>query len=132
MYLLDTDTLIYSLKAHPEVVANLNRHRRDPMAVSVVSLMELYYGDHKSQRAESNLAKVRAIERAFRVLPLGAECAETFGSLKASLDARGCPLDDFDLCLAATALSHNLVLVTKNTRHFERIDGLRQDNWTMS
>lgn len=129
MYLLDTDTLIYSLKAHPAVVASLNRHRRDPMAVSVVSLLELYYGAHKSQRAESNLAKVRAVEGAFRVLPLGVELAGTFGSLKAGLDARGLPLDDFDLCLAATALSHNLVLVTNNTRHFKRIGGLRLDNW---
>ena len=132
MYLLDTDTLIYSLKGHSAVVANLNRHRRDPMAVSVVSLMELYYGAHKSQRTESNLAKVRAVERAFRVLPLGAESAETFGSLKAGLDAQGLPLDDFDLCLAALALTHNLVLVTNNTRHFERIDGLHLDNWAAS
>jgi tRNA(fMet)-specific endonuclease VapC len=130
MYLLDTDTLIYSLKGDPAVVENLQRHRRDPMVVSVVSLMELYYGAHKSQRVESNLAKVRAIEGAFRVLALGAESTETFGSLKAYLDATGLRVDDFDLCLAATALCHNLVLVTNNTKHFERIGGLRLENWS--
>lgn len=132
MYLLDTDTLVYSLKGHPAVLGNLTRHRLDPMAVSVISLMELYYGAHKSQRTQSNLAKVRAVEAAFRILPLDVESAETFGSLKASLDARGTPLDDFDLCLAALALTHNLVLVTNNARHFGRIDGLRLDNWAAS
>ncbi len=131
MYLLDTDTLIYSLKGDPAVVANLNRHRRDPMAVSVISLMELYYGAYKSQRVESNLAKVRALEWGFRVLPVGPELAETFGSLKAGLESRGLPLDDFDLSLAATALSQNLVLVTNNGRHFERIEGLRLENWAV-
>lgn len=129
MYLVDTNILIYALKGVPGVVTELERHRLDALAVSAVTLMELYYGAHKSQRVESNLAKVRAVEAAFRILPLGAETVETFGALKARLEAEGTPLDDFDLALAATALAYNLTLVTDNTRHFSRVPGLRLANW---
>ena len=129
MYLLDTDILVYALKGDAAVRGNLEKHRADPLAVSVVSLMELYYGAHKSRRPVSNLAKVRALEAAFEVLALAQECVETFGSLKAGLEAKGQPLDDFDLALAATCLAHHLILVTNNTRHFSRIEGLRLENW---
>lgn len=129
MYLLDTDILIYSLKGHAAVCENLEKHRADPLAVSVISLMELYYGAHKSRHPESNLAKVRTIEAAFRIIHVGPECAASFGSLKAGQEAKGLRLDDFDLALAAASLAHNLVLVTNNVRHFGRIDGLRLENW---
>jgi len=132
MYLLDTDILIYSLKGHAVVVAALKRHREDPMSVSVVSLMELYYGAHKSQRVESNLAKVRAIAASLEVLPVTEVCAETFGALKATLETQGTPLDDLDLAIAATALTRNLTLVTNNEAHFQRVPGLRVENWAHS
>ncbi|HSR69621.1 MAG TPA: type II toxin-antitoxin system VapC family toxin [Acidobacteriota bacterium] len=129
MYLLDTDILIYSLKGDPRVRARLERHRSDPQAVSVISVMELYYGAYKSERTLSNLAKVRQIEKTFPVLPLASESAETFGSLKNSLESDGTRLEDFDLAIAATALAHNLTLVSNNIRHFDRIDGLRLESW---
>jgi tRNA(fMet)-specific endonuclease VapC len=129
MFLLDTDILIYSLKGQALVVANVTRHREDRMAMSVISLMELYYGARKSQRMEANLAKVRALSASFGVIPLGEDCAETFGELKAGLAAKGTPLDDFDLAIAATALVRNLTLVTNNEAHFRRISGLKVQNW---
>ncbi len=129
MYLLDTSIVIYALKGDEAVTSQVDRHRLDPMLLSVVSLMELFYGAHKSQRTRSNLAKVRRLERAFEVLSLSSETADTFGELKAHLELRGTPLDDFDLAIAATALSHNLVLVTNNEKHFKRIEGLAVENW---
>ena len=130
MYLLDTNIIIYALKGAPGVQRHLEEHRSDSLAVSVVTLMELYYGAHKSQRKEANLAKVRAIEGAFEVLPLGPECVESFGLLKANLEQKGTPLDDFDLMLAAVALAHNLTLVSNNLKHLKRIEGLSLANWT--
>ena len=99
------------------------------MSVSVVSLMELYYGAHKSQRVESNLAKVRAIAASFEVIPVAEVCAETFGDLNATIETQGTPLDDLDLAIAATALTRNLTLVTNNEAHFQRVPGLRVENW---
>jgi tRNA(fMet)-specific endonuclease VapC len=131
MYLLDTDTIIFSLKGNRTVAKNLELHIEDPMQVSVITMMELYFGAYKSQRFEANMAKVRTIEQTFEVLPAGKEIADVFGAMKASLQKAGSPLDDFDLIISATALSRNLVLVTNNTRHFARIEGLMLANWSV-
>jgi len=130
MYLLDTDILIYSLKGDEAVQQNLRNHLNDPLQISSVTLMELYYGAYKSQKMESNLAKVRKIENSLEIIPVSRETAEIFGMLKAKFEVTGMPLDDFDLILAATALSHNLILVTNNECHFQRIDGLKIENWS--
>ena len=131
MYLLDTDTVIFALKGDTAVLTNLRHHARDPMKISVVSLMELYYGAHKSRKLASNLGKVKTLENAFEIIPVSQPIAEVFGVLEAGLEKAGSPVDDFDLIIASCALSHNLILVTNNVRHFERIDGLKLTNWTM-
>ncbi len=130
MYLLDTDTIIYSLKGHEAVQKNLSTHIDDPMSLSVISLMELYYGAYKSQKVTSNLSKIRILEKTFEIIPAGTESAEIFGILKTDLEKSGNPLDDFDLIIAACAMTYNLTLVTNNYRHFERIDGLKLANWS--
>lgn len=130
MYLLDTDILIYSLKGHEKVQGNLRKHIGDPIQISSVTLMELYFGAYKSKKVESNLAKVRKIESSLEIIPISQELAEIFGLLKAKLETAGTPLDDFDLILAATALSRNLILVTNNERHFKRVEGLKIENWS--
>ena len=93
--------------------------------------MELYYGAYKSREATSNLAKIRTLESSLDILPVGVECVEAFALLKANLEKVGSPLDDFDLIIASCAIAHNLVLVTNNAKHFKRIAGLAQTNWTV-
>lgn len=129
MYLLDTDILIYSLKGHAKVIANLRKHVRSSLTISVVSVMELYFGAHKSAMPVANLARVKRIETAFDIIPAGVEIADTFGRLKAELERSGTPLDDFDLMIASSALAYSLILVTNNTKHFKRIKGLGIQNW---
>jgi tRNA(fMet)-specific endonuclease VapC len=130
MYLLDTDTIIFSLKGHDAVKKNLQQHFYDPIKICAITLMELYYGAYKSQKIESNLAKIKTLENSLEIIPLGKESVEIFGIYKAKLEKEGNPLDDFDLILGACALSHNLVLVTNNVKHFQRIEGLKITNWT--
>ncbi|MBM4329834.1 MAG: type II toxin-antitoxin system VapC family toxin [Deltaproteobacteria bacterium] len=67
MFLLDTDTIIFNLKGHPAVKENLQRHLNDPIKISVVTCMELYYGAYKSVNVTANLAKIRKIEEAIKV-----------------------------------------------------------------
>lgn len=129
MYLLDTDTIIYLLKGNQKVQENLRLHANDQLRISIITLMELYYGAHKSQHVEANLAKIRTLEHTIDILPAGPEIAAIFGMLKARLESDGNRLDDFDLIIAAAALTHNLVLVSNNEKHFQRIDGLRLENW---
>lgn len=130
MYLLDSDTLIYSLKGNPAVQKQLVLHLNDALKVSVISMMELYYGAFKSERIAGNLAKVRKIEQHLEIVPVAIEIAEIFGILKSDMESKGTRLDDFDLIIASSALAHNLILVTNNVRHFERIEGLKIENWT--
>lgn len=129
MYLLDTDIVIYSLKGHRAVKKNLERNLHAPLKISIITLMELYYGAYKSQNVASNLGKIKRIEDAVEIILLGKESAEVFAMLKADLEKAGAPLDDFDLILAACALTHDLVLVTNNVKHFKRIQGLKLENW---
>ena len=130
MYLIDTDIMIYNLKGNEMVRQNLRNHFNDPIQISSVTLMELYYGAFKSRKVESNLAKVRKIENSLEIIPINNDQVELFGMLKVKLEKTGTPLDDFDLILAATALSHNLILVTNNERYFSRIEGLKIENWS--
>jgi predicted nucleic acid-binding protein len=130
MFLLDSDTVIFALKGNPAVRANLKVHLEAPIKVSVVTCMELYYGAYKSQKVNSNLAKIRTLEESLEVIPLGPEISGVFGKLKAQLESSGARLDDFDLAIAACALAYDLTLVTNNTKHFQRVEGLKLTNWT--
>jgi len=131
MFLLDTDTIIYNLKGNEAIKKNLQYHFDAPLKISVITLMELYYGAYKSEKFSSNLAKVRTIENTFEIIPAGKESAENFGLLKASLEKSGTRLDDFDLTIASCALAYNLTLVTNNLKHFSRIEGLKITNWSV-
>ena len=129
MFLLDTDTVIYSMKGKDTVQKNLLLHLNDPILLSTVTLMELYYGVYKSQKVTSNLAKIKLLEQSLEIIHIGLESAEIFGMLKSQVEVNGTRLDDFDLIIASCALSKNLTLVTNNVKHFKRIDGLKLANW---
>ena len=129
MFLLDTDTIIFLLKANPVVQKNLRRYYEDAIKISVITLMELYFGAYKSQQVAGNLAKIKTLENSLEVIPVGKETADVFGIQKSALEKAGSPLDDFDLILGCCALAHNLTLVTNNTKHFKRIKGLKLTNW---
>ena len=131
-YLIDTDIIIYSLKNHAQVVENFRRFANAQKSISVITYGELAYGARKSQHTEKNLAKVFRIGELFPVLPVSRTIIDTFASLKASLEKTGRGIDDMDLLIAATAITHNLVLVTNNSRHFARVSGLETVNWAQS
>ena len=131
MFLLDTDTIIYNLKGHDAVTKNLQQHIEDPIKISIVTLMELYFGAYKSEKVAVNLAKVRTIENSFEVIAAEKGSAGIYGMLKVALERSGTPLDDFDLIIAACALAHNLILVTNNIKHFTRVEGLKLTSWSV-
>ncbi len=129
MFLLDTDTVIYNMKGNVNVQKKLRQHISDSIKISVITLMELYYGARKSQNVSPNLAKIKILEQSIETIPVGLESTEIFGLIKAQLEIAGNRLDDFDLIIASCAIAHNLTLVTNNTKHFERINGIELTNW---
>jgi tRNA(fMet)-specific endonuclease VapC len=131
MYLLDTDTIIYSLMGIPAVVENIRAHAADPKAISVITYGELVYGAEKSQKISQNLAKVHRIREIFPVIELSCSIMDTFGSLKAELGRNGEVVDDFDLIIAATAITMGYSVVSNNEKHFSKIHDLSLENWTI-
>jgi len=131
MYLLDTDIIIYSLKGVPAVVENMRAHAADPKAVSVITYGELVYGAEKSQQTANNLAKVHRLREIFPIIELSCSIMDTFGSLKANLNRQGNVIDDFDLVIAATAITMGYAVVTNNDKHFSKLPDLSTENWTV-
>ncbi|MCX7011736.1 MAG: type II toxin-antitoxin system VapC family toxin [Candidatus Sumerlaeota bacterium] len=129
MYLIDTDILIYALKARPNVLVRFAETREAPKAISVVSYGELLFGAMKSSRPQESLARARRVGELFQVVDVTRAIIEGFAAIKADLQRKGAPLDDFDLIIAATAVSLGYRLVTNNERHFRRVPGLRVENW---
>ncbi len=130
MYLIDSDILIYSLKNLPMVRQRFTEKASIPKAISVITYGELYYGAKKSAQVEKNLAIVRRISELFSIINTTKSIMETFADLKTDLQIKGKIISDFDLIIAATALSFNYTLVTNNDKHFSRIPSLQIENWT--
>ena len=91
----------------------------------------MYYGAYNSNRVTENLARAEFFIQNLPVLPLNDTALRRFGELKAELRRTGQPIADFDLLIASVALAAGYILVTNNTRHYERITGLQLENWTI-
>jgi tRNA(fMet)-specific endonuclease VapC len=118
------------VKGNPQVLGRFQETAEEPKALSVITYGELLYGAIKSQRRQENLAKVRRLQGIFPIVEVTNAIMETYAVIKAGVESRGKPLDDFDLVIAATAISLGYRLVTNNERHFARIEELRLENWT--
>lgn len=129
MYLLDTDTVIYGLKNVAKVVDHYKAKAEVPKSISVISYGELIYGAKRSGQSTRNLAVVRRVAEIFPVIDVSSAIMDVFGELKAELGSRGNTVDDFDLVIAATAISYNYCLVTNNEKHFKMVPGLKLENW---
>jgi tRNA(fMet)-specific endonuclease VapC len=129
-YLIDTDIIVYSLKNQKQVISNFEAKINSPKSISVISYGELIYGANKSKHREKNIANVHRLSEIFPLLPITPSIMETFGELKARLSIEGSIIADMDLLIASTAITHNLILVTNNERHFGRITELELENWT--
>ncbi len=101
-----------------------------PKCISVITYGELVYGAMKSRHVERSLATAYRIAELFPIIDANRSMMDLFGAIKSKLERQGNMIDDMDVLIAATALSHNLILVTNNTSHFSRVDDLRIENWT--
>lgn len=130
-YLLDTNICIYIAKKNPmRVFSRLDQLRPGDAVMSVITYFELVYGAWKSQRLQENLGTIDRLQSLIPPQPLDASVAGHYGNMRAELERRGARIGDYDLLIAAHALSLGLTLVTNNVREFGRIQGLRVENWT--
>ncbi|GAA3975729.1 type II toxin-antitoxin system tRNA(fMet)-specific endonuclease VapC [Allohahella marinimesophila] len=128
-FMLDTNIVIYVIKRRPiEVMDTFNKHAGH-LCISSITLAELLHGAEKSARPEQNLAVVEDFVSRLDVLDYGARAAGHYGNIRTVLERKGTPIGVNDLHIAAHCRSEGLVMVTNNLGEFERVDGLRTDNW---
>jgi len=134
MFVLDTDVLsdLIRKKPNPRLQKRIRKVPREHLCTTAVSVMELRYGsalrpDHQvfwRRLKENILSRVR-------ILRFDSRAAIIAGDLRAKLRRRGRQIGQADIMIAAVALTHGIPLVTRNQSHFQRIPGLRLEDWTL-
>lgn len=131
-YLLDTNIVIYVIKRRPLQVLTLFNQHAGRMAMSTITLAELYHGAEKSQMVAQNLQVIEDFASRLEVLPYSHHAAQHYGAIRSALEKNGQPIGINDLHIAAHARSQGLVMVTNNHREFARVPGLLVENWVSS
>ena len=127
-YLLDTNICIELLRGNRDVSRKLIALGEGRCALSVITLYELMFGAYYSKRKEQEVPKVKMFVERFPIIPL-TDAAEKYAAIKTQLRSAGILIDEFDLMIAATALTGDYILATDNIRHFQRIADLKIENW---
>lgn len=128
-YVLDTNAVIGLMRGVQPLTTRVRGLGPAPFAVSSISLAELWFGAARSRRPARNRADQDAALAPFRVLDFDARAADRYASVRAQMEAKGKPIGDRDLLIAATALAHGATLVTHNVRELSRVPGLRVEDW---
>lgn len=128
-YMLDTNMVIYTIKNKPSNVRIAFNKHSDQMCISSVTYMELVYGAEKSSKPEQSIKIVEGFIARLDVLPFDELAAIHCGQIRAELAAKGTPIGPYDQMIAGHARSRGLIVVTNNVKEFERVNGLRLENW---
>lgn len=130
MKMIDTNICIYTIKHKPEsVIKRFVVEIPNGLCISSITLAELWHGVEKSANPQKNAATLTKFLTALTVLPFDDYAALEYGKICADLQRKGTPIGTMDMLIAAHAKAENLILVTNNTREFERVVGLELENW---
>jgi tRNA(fMet)-specific endonuclease VapC len=124
-YLVDTDWLFEALKRREPALTTLRNLTSGGISISWISVAELYEGPFNSPFPQSRLVALKHFMSTYRILGIDDAVAESFARTRSHLRRHGETVADLDLLIAATALAHDLTLLTFNQRHFQRIPDLR-------
>lgn len=132
LYMLDTDMCSYIIRRHPPTLyRRLSDVSPEEVCISVVTRAELLYGLQRIAPAHRLQEEVRFILRSVRTMPWENDAADFYAEIRHQLVSAGQPIGELDMMIAAHALATGAVLVTNNTRHYERIaQPLTQENWS--
>ncbi len=128
-YQLDTNIAIYVIKRRPVEALEIFNQHAGQLSISSITLAELMHGVEKSTMPDHNLRQVEDFVSRLVVLEYGNKAAAHYGDIRATLERKGMPIGINDLHIAGHARSEGLTLVTNNQKEFERVEGLRLENW---
>ena len=128
--MLDTNICIYLIKKKlPKIIDRLIELDPSHVCISSITLGELEYGVEKSVQFEKNREVLEAFLLPLEISPFDDMAAVDYGKQRAKLEKKGSPIGSLDLMIGAHALSLGAILVTNNTKEFNRIEGLKIENW---
>ncbi|WP_350306601.1 type II toxin-antitoxin system tRNA(fMet)-specific endonuclease VapC [Photorhabdus viridis] len=128
-YMLDTCICIYTLKNRPQKVREAFLRHHGQLCISTVTLIELVKGAEKSGNPEANMKVIEEFVARLEVLNFDNRAAMHSGQVIAELERNGLRIGAYDNQIAGHARSQGLIIVTNNVREFERVSGLRVENW---
>jgi tRNA(fMet)-specific endonuclease VapC len=129
-YILDTNICIYIIKKKPlSVLHRLSKIKINDAGISSITLSELEYGVEKSSNPDRNRVALIEFASLLEIYDYDASAAREYGIIRADLEKRGKIIGAMDMLIAAQAKSLNLILVTNNEKEFNRIPGLKIENW---
>ena len=130
-YMLDTNICIYAIKHKPEqVFMRLQEHDPIDICISSVTYAELVHGAEKSKAIEKNRVALALLLANIEIMNFDSLAAESYGKIRADLEKAGTPIGPFDMMIAGHAMALGYIVVTNNTKEFERVKGLKLENWT--
>jgi len=132
MYMLDTNICIYIIKKKREkVLAKLKQNRETGLYISSITLAELEFGIANADSSYMEKNRIALIEflTIIGIKHFDDNAAKEYGTVKKGLKDKNCLIGPFDMLIAAHAKSLGMILVTNNTREFERIEGLKVEDW---
>jgi tRNA(fMet)-specific endonuclease VapC len=129
-YLLDTNACVdYLTGRYPRVVARIQGSSPEDLCLTSVVVAELRYGADHSVRRRTNHARIDVLLGEVECLDFDLGAAAAYGRVRARLEAAGTPIGPNDMLIAAHAVSRRLTVVTDNVGEFERVKGLKVENW---
>lgn len=134
-YLLDTNICIFLLNQRggfENIIQCMDGMSREDIGISAITVAELDYGIAASKKQSDNVKRLERFLLDFEVIDFNRASAAAYGPLRSNLQAQGTPIGPMDFLIAAHALALNAILVTNNTREFERVPGLRLEDWTLN
>jgi predicted nucleic acid-binding protein len=131
-YVLDTDTIIYYLKQNQNVVNKLALIDIHDITTTRINYTELLFGAYNSSKTEDNLSHIKSFLDNLEIIEFDKRSAEVFARLKAELKKSGKIIADMDLMIASICVANHFTLVTNNTKHFQRIQELNIENWSIT
>ena len=127
-YLLDTNVVIAILEDTSAPTARrAKRERIEDLGISAIVANELFYGAFRSRRRADNLSRLDELR--FPIIDFDRDDARQAGIIRAELAALGTPIRPYDVLIAGQAVARDLILVTHNTREFNRVPGLQIEDW---
>lgn len=110
-----------------------NIQKKNPNNIKIPSIVksELLYGAEKSQYKSKNLSNINIFLEPYEIVPFDDTCSVIYSKIRAELEQTGMIIGPNDYIIAATVLSNNGILITNNTKEFERIKNLKIENWIL-